>query len=117
MSIIPINSLNEMRSFNIKLPKDYSLLFLSPINRFDLPFLSITGIVDCDMYTGTVHFPFFIKNSFTGIIEKGTPIVQIIPISLLLVLLIPILIIMPSMVILTTSKYIIQQSPLPQWSP
>ena len=67
--------------FNIKLPKDYSLLFLSPINRFDLPFLSITGIVDCDMYTGTVHFPFFIKNSFTGIIEKGTPIVQIIPIK------------------------------------
>jgi len=67
--------------FNIKLPKDYSLLFLSPINRFDLPFLSITGIVDCDTYTGTVHFPFFIKNSFTGIIEKGTPIVQIIPIK------------------------------------
>ena len=67
--------------FNIKLPKDYSLLFVSPINRFDLPFLSITGIVDCDMYTGTVHFPFFIKNSFTGIIEKGTPIVQIIPIK------------------------------------
>ena len=67
--------------FNIKLPKDYSLLFLSPINRFDLPFLSITGIVDCDTYTGTVHFPFFIKNSFNGIIEKGTPIVQIIPIK------------------------------------
>ena len=67
--------------FNIKLPKDYSLLFLSPINRFDLPFLSITGIVDCDTYTGTVHFPFFIKNSFTGIIEKGTPITQVIPIK------------------------------------
>ena len=67
--------------FNIKLPKDYSLMFLSPINRFDLPFLTITGIVDCDMYNGIVHFPFFIKNSFTGIIEKGTPIVQIIPIK------------------------------------
>ena len=67
--------------FNIKLPKDYSLLFLSPINRFDLPFLTITGIVDCDTWTGSVHFPFFIKNSFTGIIEKGTPIVQIIPIK------------------------------------
>jgi hypothetical protein len=67
--------------FNIKLPKDYSLLFLNPINRFDLPFLTVTGIVDCDTYTGTVHFPFFIKNSFTGIIEKGTPITQIIPIK------------------------------------
>ena len=67
--------------FNIKLPKDYSLMFLSPINRFDLPFLTITGIVDCDMWTGSVHFPFFIKNSFTGIIEKGTPITQIVPIK------------------------------------
>lgn len=67
--------------FNIKLPKDYSLLFVSPINRFDLPFLTITGIVDCDMFTGKVHFPFFIKNNFTGIIEKGTPVAQIIPIK------------------------------------
>jgi len=67
--------------FNIKLPKNYSLLFLNPINRFDLPFLTVTGIVDCDTYTGKVHFPFFIKNSFTGIIEKGTPITQIIPIK------------------------------------
>ena len=67
--------------FSIKLPKDYSLLFLSPVNRFDLPFLTITGIVDCDTWTGNVHFPFFIKNNFTGIIEKGTPITQIIPIK------------------------------------
>ena len=67
--------------FNIKLPKDYSLMFLSPINRFDIPFLTITGIVDCDMWHGSVHFPFFINNNFTGIIEKGTPITQIIPIK------------------------------------
>jgi hypothetical protein len=67
--------------FNIKLPKDYSLLFLNPINRFDLPFLTVAGIVDCDTYTGAVQFPFFIKNSFAGIIEKGTPITQIIPIK------------------------------------
>jgi hypothetical protein len=67
--------------FNIKLPKNYSSLFISPINRFDLPFLTITGIVDCDMYTGQVHFPFFIKKDFVGIIEKGTPITQIIPIK------------------------------------
>ena len=67
--------------FNIKTPEDYSLLFLSPINRFDLPFLTVTGIVDCDEYTGSVQFPFFIKNNFVGIIEKGTPITQIIPIK------------------------------------
>lgn len=67
--------------FKISVPEDYSLIFVNPINRFDLPFLTITGIVDCDLYTGAVHFPFFIKDNFTGIIEKGTPITQIIPIK------------------------------------
>ena len=28
----------------LKLPQNYSLLFLNPINRFDLPFQTITGI-------------------------------------------------------------------------
>ena len=67
--------------FNIQTPKDYSLLFLNPINRMDLPFTTVTGIVDCDLYGGQVHFPFFIKDDFVGIIEKGTPIAQIIPIK------------------------------------
>jgi len=65
----------------LKLPKNYSLLFLNPINRFDLPFQTITGIVDCDLYDLAVHFPFFIKKNFYGIIEKGTPITQIIPVK------------------------------------
>jgi hypothetical protein len=67
--------------FAINVPKNYSLLFTSPINRFDLPFITITGVVDCDIYNGTVHFPFFIKNNFSGIIKMGTPITQIIPIK------------------------------------
>ena len=67
--------------FILKVPSGYSLLFLNPINRFDLPFQTITGIVDCDNWNGTVHFPFFIKKSFTGIIPKGTPITQIMPIK------------------------------------
>lgn len=68
-------------NLTLKLPKDYSLLFLNPINRFDLPFQTITGVVDCDSYGLPVHFPFFIKKGFYGIIEKGTPITQIIPIK------------------------------------
>ena len=67
--------------FILKVPSGYSLLFLNPINRFDLPFQTITGIVDCDNWDGPVHFPFFIKKSFTGIIPKGTPITQILPIK------------------------------------
>lgn len=65
----------------LKTPKDYSMLFTNPFNRFDLPFQTITGIVDTDKYNLTVHFPFFIKNSFTGIIKSGTPICQMIPIK------------------------------------
>ena len=65
--------------FGLKTPKNYSLLFTSPFNRFDLPFSTISGIVDTDSYDMAVHFPFFIKNNFTGIIKKGTPIAQIVP--------------------------------------
>jgi hypothetical protein len=32
--------------FAINVPEGYSLLFSNPINRFDLPFQTITGIVD-----------------------------------------------------------------------
>lgn len=67
--------------FVLKTPKDYSLLFISPMNRFDLPFISINGVVDTDRYNLHVQFPFFIRDDFTGIIEKGTPIVQIVPIK------------------------------------
>jgi hypothetical protein len=65
----------------LKVPKGYSLFFTTPINRFDLPFLNVSGFVDNDSYDLPVHFPFFIRDSFTGIIEKGTPICQIIPIK------------------------------------
>jgi hypothetical protein len=67
--------------FCLKTPKNYSLLFLTPLNRFDLPFINVSGFVDTDLYNNPVHFPFFIKDDFVGIIPKGTPIAQIIPIK------------------------------------
>jgi hypothetical protein len=67
--------------FGIETPKNYSLFFTNPINRFDLPFLGISGIVDTDLYNINVHFPFFIRNDFVGIIKKGTPISQFFPIK------------------------------------
>jgi hypothetical protein len=67
--------------FTINTPSGYSLLFTKPFNRFDLPFESVSGIVDTDAYDMPVNFPFFIKKGFTGIIPKGTPIAQIIPIK------------------------------------
>jgi hypothetical protein len=64
--------------FIIKTPKGYSTLFTHPHNRFDLPFNTLSGVVDTDKYNLPVHFPFFVKNNFTGIIKAGTPVAQMI---------------------------------------
>ena len=62
--------------FNIKTPRGYSTLFTHPHNRFDLPFYTLSGVVDTDKYDLSVHFPFFIKKDFTGVIKAGTPVAQ-----------------------------------------
>jgi hypothetical protein len=64
--------------WEIKVPKGYSVYFTHPSNRFDLPFHTLSGIVDCDKYEIGVHFPFILKKGFKGIIEKGTPVCQLI---------------------------------------
>lgn len=63
----------------MKTPPGYSTLFLTPILRFDLPFHSFPAIVDTDNYEAAIHFPFVLKKNWSGIIRKGTPIVQAIP--------------------------------------
>lgn len=67
--------------YSIKTPPGYSLLFTHPTNRYDLPFLSLTGIVDVDDYRVPVNFPFLMRKDFQGIIEAGTPMIQLIPIK------------------------------------
>lgn len=67
--------------FRIQTPKGYSVFFTHPVNRYDLPFRTFSGVVDTDNYDLPVNFPFQIidpvKDSY--ILEAGTPIVQIIP--------------------------------------
>jgi len=57
------------------------LLCLQPVNKFDLPFQVITGFVDADTFPMPIQLPFFIRNSWEGVIETGTPIAQYIPIK------------------------------------
>ena len=64
-----------------KTPKGYSLLLTHPLNRWDLPFTTMSGIVDSDKYHGPGNVPFFLKEGFEGLIPKGTPYAQIIPIK------------------------------------
>jgi hypothetical protein len=60
-------------------PKGYSCLITSPFGYNDLPFKAIPAIVDTDKSTVDIVFPIWVKDNFSGIVEKGTPIVQIIP--------------------------------------
>ena len=65
----------------IETPPGYSMFFTHPVNRFDLPFKTLTGFVDTDKHVEPVQFPFFLEEGFEGIIESGTPIAQMIPIK------------------------------------
>ena len=57
----------------------YSAIVTHPFNRHDLPFISLTGIIDIDVLVGNGSIPFFIQEGFEGLIPRGTPILQIIP--------------------------------------
>lgn len=65
----------------VKTPEGWSSLFISPAHRDDLPFEILSGVVDTDGFELSIQFPFMIKKGFSGVIKKGTPIAQIIPIK------------------------------------
>jgi hypothetical protein len=73
---------NHMTWFGLwgaKLPKKYSLLMTHPLNREDLPFRTVSAIVDYDKMMAWGNIPFFINKDFEGLIPKGTPICHVIP--------------------------------------
>jgi hypothetical protein len=67
----------------IKTPKNYGVLITHPLNRLDLPFYTLSGIIDSDLFYHTPggNLPFYIKKDFQGLIPAGTPMYQIIPIK------------------------------------
>ncbi len=64
-----------------KTPKKWSTLLTHPYNRFDLPFTTLSGLVDSDSFVSDGNIPFYIKAGFSGVIKAGTPIAQLIPIK------------------------------------
>lgn len=68
-----------MPDWGLELPEGYSALFMTPMNRFDLPFINSTGIVDSDNVDILGSFPFFIAEGWEGVIPAGTPYLQVIP--------------------------------------
>jgi len=69
--------------WTIESPPGYSLLITHPINRHDLPFTTLTGLVDCDLYKDNfINFPARWRDlAFSGVLPKGTPVAQCIPVK------------------------------------
>jgi len=68
-------------SWCVQTPLGYSLLYMHPLGRFDLPFYSFHGLVDSDVFYNHINIPLVLKKGFNGIIKQGTPISQLIPIK------------------------------------
>lgn len=69
--------------WTVQAPPGYALLFTHPVNRPDLPFTTLTGLVDSDLYFDNfVHFPAHWHDlNFNGVLPKGTPVAQCIPVK------------------------------------
>jgi hypothetical protein len=67
-----------MNFWTLSVPEGHSILFTHPLNRDDLPFRSLSGVVDCDTFAdGYVHFPaIWTDGAFSGVLPKGTPVAQ-----------------------------------------
>ncbi|MGE0241066.1 MAG: hypothetical protein AB7F09_20970 [Parvibaculaceae bacterium] len=66
--------------WTIKTPPGWSALFVAPLNRAPLPVTIVAGVVDTDSYHSLINFPFFATGSDgVHVLEKGTPLVQVIP--------------------------------------
>ena len=64
-----------------KTPRGYSIIVTHPMNQFQLPFTTSSGFMESDRFTSGGNVPWYIKEGFTGIIPKGTPMYQIIPVK------------------------------------
>lgn len=66
----------------IETPPEYVCLMIAPVNRFDMPLVALTGIVETGAYYKEVHLPCVCMlergQRWSGV--AGTPMVQVIPI-------------------------------------
>jgi hypothetical protein len=63
----------------IETPKGYSVLVTHPFNRYDLPFLTLSAVIDSDAIQSKLAVNMYLRKDFEGIIEKGTPVAQVLP--------------------------------------
>jgi hypothetical protein len=78
IAIVKFNSF-----WTIELEEGWSLLATHPLNRLDLPFRTLTGLVDSDRFHDVgIFFPaIWVEPDFAGILPLGTPVAQCVPVS------------------------------------
>lgn len=75
----PDRAVVKFNSFwTIELEPGWSLFATHPVNRMDLPFRLLSGLVDADRFNDVgILFPaIWIDPAFTGTLPRGTPIAQ-----------------------------------------
>jgi hypothetical protein len=65
----------------VKTPPGYSCFFTQPVNRLDVPFYILSGVVETDSYYNEINFPSvaMMRPGSSVTLKKGTPIAQILP--------------------------------------
>jgi hypothetical protein len=80
----PDRAFVKFNSFwTIELEPGYSLFATHPINRADLPFRTLSGLVDSDRFNDVgILFPAaWVDPGFSGVLSAGTPIAQCFPVA------------------------------------
>jgi hypothetical protein len=66
--------------YTLRTPEGVSTLYMPPLNRIETRFRPFSGVVDTDEYVNQTNIPaLLLDDEFEGIIEAGTPLVQVIP--------------------------------------
>jgi hypothetical protein len=67
----------------VKTTPGYSTLFIPPVNRFESPFVPLSGVVETDTYYREVHLPTIcnLRPGQAFLFRRGMPLVQVIPIK------------------------------------
>ena len=66
----------------IRTPSGYSTLVLAPLNRLEIPFQPLAGLVETDSYYRQIAFPTLctMRPGQRVKLERGTPLVQVVPV-------------------------------------
>ncbi len=80
----PGRAVVKFNSFwTVELAPGYALFATHPVNRLDLPFRLLTGMVDADRFSEVgILFPaVWVDTGFEGVLQKGTPVAQCFPVA------------------------------------